>query len=192
VQCRLRGFWPLLAVVATAMATAAWGEDGASYRRTVVRYEVPDVALVNHDGVRVRLPQTLGADKPILVDFFFSTCTTICPILSAGVSTLLKTLGAEGRELRVVSIAIDPDHDTPEVLRGYRRRYHPGPEWELLTGSRKDIDRVLRAFDAYSPNKTTHRPLSFLRHADGESWVRIDGLIGASDLLAEYRGLRRR
>jgi protein SCO1 len=191
VECRPRSFWPLLAVVATAMATAAWGEESARYRRTVVRYEVPDVALLNQDGARVRLPQTLAAGKPVLLDFFFSTCTTICPVLSAGVSTLLKTLGAEARELRVVSIAIDPDHDTPEVLHGYRKRYHPGPEWELLTGSREDIDRVLRAFDAYSPSKTTHRPLSFLRPASGDSWVRIDGLIGASDLLAEYRGLRR-
>jgi protein SCO1 len=188
--CRLRRFWPLLAVVAT-MATASSGEESARYRRTVVRYEVPDVVLLNQDGARVKLPQALAAGKPVLLDFFFSTCTTICPVLSAGVSTLLKTLGAEARELRVVSIAIDPDHDTPEVLRGYRGRYDAGPEWQLLTGSREDIDRVLRAFGAYSLNKTTHRPLSFLRPAGGESWVRIDGLIGASDLLAEYRGLRR-
>jgi protein SCO1/2 len=188
---RVRGVVPLLAVVASALAAAASGEQGARYRRTVARYEVPDVALVNQDGARVRLPQALAADKPVLLDFFFSTCTTVCPVLSASFSTLLKTLGAQARDVRVVSIAIDPDYDTPGVLRGYRERFHAGPEWELLTGSRQDIDRVLRAFDAYSPNKVTHRPLSFLRPPGGDSWVRIDGLIGASDLMAEYRGLRR-
>jgi protein SCO1/2 len=182
---------PLLAVLAPALAAVASGEEGARYRRTVARYEVPDVTLLNQDGARVRLPQVLAADKPVLLGFFFSTCTTVCPILSAGFSNLMKTLGAQARELRVVSIATDPDHDTPEVLRGYRKRFDAGPEWELLTGSRKDIDRVLRAFDTYSSNKTTHRPLSFLRASGGESWVRIDGLIRASDLMAEYRGLRR-
>jgi protein SCO1/2 len=177
-------------VLAPALAAAARGEEGAGYRRTVARYEVPDVVLVNQDGARVRLPQALSPDKPVVLDFFFSTCTTVCPILSAGFSTMLTTLGAQAREVRVVSIATDPDHDTPEVLRGYRMRFHAGPEWELLTGSREDIDRVLRAFGAYSPNKLTHRPLSFLRAPGGDSWVRIDGLIRASDLIAEYRGLR--
>ena len=188
---RARGVVPLLALVTLASPVAAGGEEGARYRRTVARYEVPDVALVNQDGARVRLPQALTADKPVLLDFFFSTCTTVCPVLSAGFSTLAKTLGAQAREVRLVSIAIDPDYDTPEVLRGYKKRFDAGPEWELLTGSREDIDRVRRAFDAYSPNKMTHRPLSFLRPPGGDSWVRIDGLIGASDLMAEYRGLRR-
>jgi protein SCO1 len=188
---KLRRVVPLLAAAAPALATVAWGEDGARYRRTVVRYELPDVALVNQDGARVRLPQALTADKPVVLNFFFSTCTTICPVLSASVSTLLKNLGAQASEVRVVSIAIDPDHDTPEVLRGYRKRFGAVPEWELLTGSRENIDGVLKAFDAYSPDKTAHRPLHFLRPAGGDSWVRIDGLIGASDLMAEYRGLRR-
>ncbi len=157
--------------VTMAWAAAARGEEGASYRRTVARYEVPDVALVNQDGARVRLPQALAADKPVVLGFFFSTCTTVCPILSAGSSALLKTLGAESSEVRVVSIATDPDHDTPEVLRGYRKRFDAGPEWELLTGSREDIDRVLRAFHAYSPNKAAHRPLTLLRAA----WRRLVG-----------------
>ena len=174
-----------------AWAAAARGEEGASYRRTVTRYEVPDVALVNQDGARVRLPRALAVDKSVVLGFFFSTCTTVCPILSAGSSALLKTLGAESSEVRVVSIATDPDHDTPEVLRGYRKQFDAGPEWELLTGSREDIDRVLRAFHAYSPDKAAHRPLTLLRASGGDSWVRIDGLIRTSDLLAEYRGLRR-
>jgi protein SCO1/2 len=180
-----------LLAVAAALAAAAGGEEGPGYRRTVASYKVPELTLVNQDGARVKLPQVLAADKPVLLDFFFATCTTVCPVLSAGFSSLLKTLGADARELRVVSIAIDPDHDTPEVLRAYRERFEAGPDWELLTGSRDDIERVQRAFDAYSPNKVTHRPLSFMRPRGGDTWVRIDGLIGASDLMAEYRGLSR-
>ena len=187
---RFRFVVPPLAALALAWA-AVGAEDVPKYRRTIVRYEPPDVTLVNQDGARVRLRQTLSADKPVLLNFFFTTCTTICPVLSAGFSNMLKTLGEEARDVHVVSIAIDPDHDTPDVLRGYRKRFGAGPEWELLTGSREDIDRVLKAFDAYSPDKVAHRPLNFLRPPGGNSWVRIDGLISTADLMAEYRGLRR-
>ncbi len=187
----LRRLVMLLVVAALAPATTAGGEDSARYRRTVAHYDIPDVVLRNQDGARVRLPQALTADKPVLLNFIFSTCTTVCPVLSASFSTLQKTLGLQAGEMRMISIATDPDHDTPEVLRKYRESFDAGPEWEFLTGSREDIDRVLKAFGAYSQNKMTHRPLSLLRSAGGESWVRIDGLIGASDLLAEYHGLRR-
>jgi protein SCO1/2 len=182
---------PPLAALALAGAAAAGAEDAPKYRRTVVRYEPPDVTLVNQDGARVKLSQVLSADKPVLLKFFFTTCTTICPVLSAGSSNMIKTLGEEARDVHVVSIAIDPDHDTPEVLQDYRKRFGAGPEWELLTGSKGDIERVRRAFDAYSVDKMAHRPLNFLRPAGGTSWVRIDGLIGSADLMAEYRGLRR-
>lgn len=184
----LRLVVPLLAAAAPALATAAWAED-AAYRRTVVRYDVPDVSLVDQDGARLKLAQALPADKPVLLNFFFSTCTTICPVLSAGVSSLLKSLGPHAADLQVVSIAIDPDHDTPEVLHAYRERFGAAVEWELLTGTREDIDTVLKAFNAYSADKTAHRPLYFLRPAGGDAWVRIDGRIGASELMAEYRGL---
>jgi protein SCO1 len=180
-----------LALVVTILHPTARAEERSRYRRTVAHYNVPDVSLLNQDGARVRLPQVLTAEKPVIVNFVFSTCTTVCPVLSASFSTLEEILGPQACEVRMVSIATDPDHDTPEVLRAYRKRFDAGPEWEFLTGSREDIDRVLKAFGAYSQNKMTHRPLSLLRSAGGDSWVRIDGLIAASDLLAEYRGLRR-
>jgi protein SCO1/2 len=181
----------ILCVAALSVPWAARQGDSAQYRRTVALYDVPNVSLVNQDGNRVRLPQVLAADKPVLLDFFFSSCTTVCPVLSAALSGLLKELGPRAGELRVVSIAIDSDHDTPEVLRGYKKRFEAGSEWELLTGSRDDIDRVLKAFGAYTSNKLTHSPLTFLRSAGDRSWVRIEGLVSVSDLMAEYRGLNR-
>jgi protein SCO1/2 len=183
---------PPLAALGLAGGAAAGTEDAPKYGRTVVRYELPDVTLVNQDGARMKLSQALSADKPVLLDFFFTSCTTICPVLSASFSSVLETLGKEADDVHVVSIAIDPDHDTPRVLQDYRKRFGAYPQWELLTGSKEDIERVRRAFDAYSQDKMGHRPLNFLRPAGSASWVRIDGLIGSADLIAEYRGLRRR
>jgi protein SCO1/2 len=177
--------------VARVGTTGAQEPGGPAYRRIIVSYDLPDVTLINQDGARVPLTRVLNADKPVLLNFLFATCTTVCPLLSSGVSTLLKRLGDEAGAVRVVSIAIDPDHDTPEVLRRYRERYGVGSEWELLTGTREDIARVQKAFDAYSPDKIAHRPLNFLRPAGGARWVRIDGVIGASDLKGEHHSMRR-
>jgi protein SCO1/2 len=89
-----------------------------------------------------------------------------------------------------VSITIDPEHDSPEVMREYLKRYRAKPGWDFLTGSRADIDRVMHAFDAYVPNKMSHYPLTLLRGPGEGRWIRIYGLIGTSDLLDEYQKLR--
>ena len=57
----------------------------------------------------------------------------------------------------------------------------------FLTGSRADIDKALRAMNAYVPNKMAHLPLVLLRSPADGSWVRLFGLMGTKDLLEEYR-----
>ena len=158
------------------------------YRRTIERYDVPAVTLVNQDGRKVDLRALLlESDKSVLVDFIYGTCTTICPILSVGFSNFQKRLGEESAGVRLVSISIDPDHDTPEIMKEYLERYESRPGWDFLTGKREDIVAVMRAFDAYVPNKMSHYPLTILRAPDADHWVRIYGLLGTTDLMAEYR-----
>jgi protein SCO1/2 len=167
------------------------GEEGEPYRRSVQAYEVPDVTLIDQDGVPQRLPEYLRSERPLLLDFFFASCTTVCPVLSASFASLQKSFGEDTRQARLVSIAIDPEHDTPEVLRTYRTRFGARPGWDLLTGDKADVDRVLKAFAAYVPNKMSHRPVNLLRAPGADEWIRIDGLVGASDLAREYRRLGR-
>lgn len=174
-------------VVALALAPRpAPAAAEARYTRTVAGYQVPDVTLIDQDGQPVRLPDLTGGPAPVLLDFIYGTCTTICPVLSAGFTSLQRRLAKEGAAVRLISVSIDPEYDTPEVTKAYLARYKAAPGWDFLTGSREDIDAVMRAFDAYVPNKMGHFPVTFLRQRDG-SWVRIYGLIGTAELLAEYR-----
>jgi protein SCO1/2 len=161
--------------------------QATKYSRSVADYSIPDVTLVNQDGARVRLTQFLSSDKPVLVDFVYATCTTISPMLSAVFSNFQKKLGADTRSVQLVSFTIDPENDTPELMKDYLRRYAAKPGWDFLTGSRKDIDRVMKAFDAYIPNKMSHFPITFLKGPGKGKWVRIYGLLGTSDLIREYQ-----
>lgn len=178
----------LLAVVVTllgAMGTApVMGADSLSYKRSVEKYEIPDVTLINQDGKRVRFKSLVESDKPVVVDFIYGTCTTICPVLSAGFSNLQKRLG-DSQKVRLISITIDPENDTPQVMKEYLNRYRAKPGWEFLTGNRRDIDRVMHAFDAYFRNKMDHKPLNFIRSPKDGTWVRLYGLLGSQDFLKE-------
>jgi protein SCO1 len=157
------------------------------YDRSMADYSVPEVTLINQDGQKVNLKSLIDSGKPVIVDFIFTTCTTICPILSAGLSNLRQELGKSAEKVQLVSITIDPENDRPDKLKRYRERFHGGPGWEFLTGSRDDVGAVLRAFDAFVVDKMSHEPLYLLRAPHAAKWVRIKGLIKKSDLLSEYR-----
>lgn len=156
------------------------------YKRTSESYQVPDVTLVNQDGRRISLKAHLDSEKPVILDFIYGTCTTICPVLSIGFSHFQKKLGPDADKVRLVSISIDPDNDTPAVMKEYLERYNAGPGWDFLTGKREDVIMVMRAFDAYVINKMNHYPLTILHSPGEEKWIRINKLLSTSDLMKEY------
>jgi protein SCO1 len=162
-------------------------KQGEGYERSVTSYQVPNVTLLNQDGEMVRLRSLTDAGKPVILDFIFTTCTTICPLLSAGLSNLRSELGERASRVQIISITIDPEHDRPERLKEYGSRFNAGEGWTFLTGSRDEIGRVLKAFDAFIVDKMSHEPLYILRGPNSDEWVRIRGLIGMGDLLNEFR-----
>lgn len=167
-------------------------QAATDYVRKIVQYEIPDVTLVNQDGKKINLKKIIDSDKPVILDFIYGTCTTICPVLSIGLSHFQKKLGSEVQNVQLLSISIDPDNDTPLVMKEYLKRYNAQPGWDFLTGKREDVFLVMRAFDAFVSNKMDHSPLTFL-HAPGSSnWVRINELLSSSDLVKEYKQLKRK
>jgi protein SCO1/2 len=157
------------------------------YRRTIENYTIPDVVLVNQNGARIRFKDLLTSNQPVIVDFIFGTCTTICPVLSASYVNLQQKLGSDSQKVKLVSISIDPENDTPKVMKEYLKRYRAMPGWDFLTGSRADIDKVMYAFNAYIPNKMSHYPLTLIRSPADGKWTRIFGLMSSSEFMTEYR-----
>ena len=156
-------------------------------KRTVETYTVPEVTLVNQDGTKVMLKALLESGEPVIVDFIFGTCTTICPVLSAGYANLQLKLPSQVKKVHLVSISIDPENDTPKVMREYLKRYRAKPGWDFFTGRREDIDKVMNAFNAYIPNKMLHYPLTLIREPKTGKWVRIFGLMSSSEFVEECR-----
>jgi len=162
------------------------------YKRSIEHYQVPDVELVNQQGEKVNLKSLLEVDEPVVLDFIYGTCTTICPVLSAGFVNLQRKLAREGRSARLISVTIDPENDTPQVMKEYLERYRAMAGWDFLTGSRADIDRTMTAFDAFIPDKMSHYPLNMIRDPKTGEWVRLFGLMSSREFLAEYNKVAER
>jgi protein SCO1/2 len=162
------------------------------YERSVHVYKIPDVTLLDMTGAKVPLAAALGGDAPLMLNFIFTTCTSICPLMSVTFSEVQKRLGAEGDRVRMVSISIDPEQDSPAQLSAFATKHGAGPGWQFLTGRTTDITTVQRAFDAYRGNKMSHAPSTYIRTTPTGPWVRLDGLASATDIVAEYRRALRR
>lgn len=180
-----RLFLSLLLILSLAVPSSM--AAGERYKRSVERYRMPDVVLVNQKGEKVPFPSLFETDETVVLDFIYGTCTTICPVLSAGFANLQKKLARQGIKVRLISVTIDPENDTPKVMREYLKRYRASEGWDFFTGSRADIDKVMTAFDAYVPDKMSHYPLNMIRNPKDGTWVRLFGLMSSRQFLAEYK-----
>ena len=159
------------------------------YERSVHEYIAPDLTLVDMNGEATSLRKALDTKQPVMMNFIFTTCTTICPVLSATFAQVVEALGPDAQQVRIISITIDPEQDTPQQLKAYAEHYGADDHWQFLTGRLNDIIAVQKAFDIYRGSKTNHEPITLLRGAGDESWVRLDGIASAADIIGEYHAL---
>jgi protein SCO1/2 len=111
----------------------------------VYDFAIPDFSMVDQKGRKVSRADLTG--KVLVVDFIFTTCPTVCPRLTERMSGVDKSLAGES-DVRMVSITVDPENDSPEKLAAYGARYGADPErWLFLTGEPDHVrDTVIRGF----------------------------------------------
>jgi protein SCO1/2 len=197
IRIELAGPALIVAVTSALFATDVSRADGAVPPHTeaprvatsTVGYESPAVTLVREDGRSVSLREELDDGRPVLVNFIFTTCSSICPLVSQTFAEFQRRLGPEAPGVHLVSISIDPDQDTPARLTEYARKFHAGPGWQYYTGSVAASIAAQRAFDVYRGEKMNHTPVTLMRAAPGRPWLRIEGFVTPDELVRDYRSL---
>lgn len=151
-----------------------------------LRLRLADTPLQDQDGRELRLKSDVLGGRVAVVNFVYTTCTTVCPVSSATLAQLQERLGARlGERVLLVSITVDPLRDTPARLKEYSARHGAGPGWRWLTGRKGDVDAALKAFGAYTPNPEDHPSMTLVGDADGGQWTRLYGFAGVDELLAQ-------
>ena len=117
---------------AAAKAESHWGAN-----------PFPNVELITQHGKKVRFYDDLIKGKVVALELIYTTCKYNCPLETARLVQLQKQLGNRmGKDVFFYSITIEPEHDTPEVLKAYADKYHVGPGWLFLTGKEADIKLI--------------------------------------------------
>ena len=166
--------------------------NSASARHTLIttsRYTLPAILLVRDDDKTVSLPEEVNDGRPVVLNFVFTTCSSICPVMSQVFAQFQQKLGAASEQVHLMSISVDPEEDTPARLREYARKFHAGPGWQHYTGTLEASLAAQRAFNVWRGDKMSHSPVTLLRRAPDQPWVRIDGFVTPDELLQTYRGL---
>jgi cytochrome oxidase Cu insertion factor (SCO1/SenC/PrrC family) len=148
------------------------------------KLRIPDATVFDQNGREVRFYTDLVKDKTVAINFIFTTCTTICPVLTATFRRVQQDLGARaGRDVHLISISVDPTTDVPERLKDFSARFKAGPGWTFVTGSKSEIDGLLGALGALAPNKNDHTPMVLIGNDAAGYWTRTYGASPASSLV---------
>jgi protein SCO1/2 len=161
---------------------------------TTTHVKLVDRELLDQEGRKVRFASEVIGDRIVAVDFVYTTCTTVCPVLSAVFAQVQERLGDRlGREVVLLSITVDPVRDKPQRLRAYAAKHGAREGWTWLTGSKRDVDEVLTAMGAYTPNFEDHPAMVLVGDGRTGEWTRFfgfpatDRIVGKIDELSAAR-----
>ncbi len=171
---------PVAKATTTAKAATTADDTGST-----LSIKLPDVTVLDHNGKPQRFLTDLIKGRSVAVNFIFTSCTSICTPLGATFKGMQDELARRGvgtsarstKDVHLISVSVDPLNDTPEELTRYARKFDAAPGWTLVTGSRKSIDAILRAFGVTpGADPNDHSPMVYLGHEPSGRWTRAYGL----------------
>ena len=148
------------------------------------KLNIPDVELVDQNGRKIHFYSDLVKGQTVAINFIFTTCTTICPPLGATFARVQKELGDRaGRDVRFISISVDPATDTPERLKAWGAKFKAGESWTFVTGPKPKIDELLNALGVSSARREDHSPTILIGNDASGTWTRTYGLTNVNQIV---------
>lgn len=156
------------------------------------RVNLLDLELLDQEGGPRKFRSEAIGDKIVVIDFIYTACTTACPLISVLFAKLQEPLGERlEKEVRLISLSLDPVTDTPARLQEQARRYRAQPGWLWLTGEKPQVDQILKGLGVYVANFTDHPPQVLIGDGRLGGWTRYYGLPDPAKILARVEALLR-
>jgi protein SCO1 len=176
-------------LLAALLSWPAQGHDAPHSQRLPIIQSAPDFTLTSQDGLRVSLRDYRG--RVVAVTFIFASCTDTCPLLTDNMARVQDKLGsAFGSKIAFLSITVDPERDTPDVLKQYAQNFGADLKgWAFLTGDPVAIREVGRKYGIFTKKSASgdvdHTFLTSLIDRKGRLRVQY---LGVQFDLEEFRG----
>lgn len=143
-----------------------------------------DVVLINQEGQKMRFYSDLLEGKVVVINTIFTTCTGMCPVMSKTFSQLQAHLGEKlEKEVRLISISVDPENDTPQRLKEFGKSFGAGPGWYFLTGRKENVNFILSRLGQYVDPKENHLGVLLIGNEPTGLWKKAFGLAPAKQVL---------
>lgn len=171
----------------TAFALAAvpvLAGEAAADRVAGARKYFTDVELINQDGQPMRLYSDLLDGKTVVINTFFTTCTGACPATSRTLKKVQDWLGDRlGKDVFLISISVDPEHDTPPRIKEFGAQFGAKPGWIFLTGAKANVDLALAKLGSFVEKRDDHVNLLFIGNEKTGLWKKAFSLAPAEELI---------
>ena len=168
----------------------AAGTDGGSVRQSVI----PDLLVLDQQGKKVRFYSDLVKGKTVAINFVYTSCTAVCPLVGANTSKVQDLLGDRlGRDVLLITVSTDPTIDTPETLKAWGDKFKRRKGWTLITGGEEEMSALVKALTGEVARKGVHLPLVLIGNDAKGLWRRDYGLArpaAIAALLEEFAGAR--
>jgi protein SCO1/2 len=194
----------LLTLVLAIPAGAIADEDPHAKHRAMMKQksepalesadvDLRDRPLLTQDGDEVLFVSDVIGDNIVVMDFVYTTCTTICPVLSAIFTQVQGKLGEQvGDDVVLVSMSVDPIRDTPQRLKAYSAKHRAGDSWLWLTGAKPVVDEVLVGVGAYTTNFEDHPTMVLIGDGRTGEWKRLFGFPNPDRIVSVVNEMRAR
>ena len=190
--------WPLCMVLLLGIAACAQAHQGAHRgghepadtggEFAGSRLQLADVTLVDQNGQQRPYPWGVAEHGLLVMTFGYTSCESICPLGNAVMAQLQSELAADmPHKVRLITVSIDPQTDTPEVLRKTAARFGASDDWLWLTGDAAVVDRLLRSAAVKTRDPAQHDPVFLVGDPRSGRFYRSQSMPSAAELLKVIR-----
>jgi protein SCO1 len=157
--------------------TSAAGAPADSNPASPAERYFGNAVLTNQDGRPLRLYTDILKGNVVIINSFYSNCNGVCRVTIPVFKQLQDDLGERvGKDVRLVSITVDPESDTPEVLKHYAAGVGAKPGWDFLTGNKETVDQVLYKLGLYTEAKEEHSNIFIVGNEPTGLWKKVLGI----------------
>lgn len=180
----------LILMAPASMAQKAGEASSSGTEQSAAEKYFTDTILIDQDGKEQRFYTDLIKSKVVIINPMYATCKDSCPMMTANLARIQKWLGAKMQtDVRLISISLDPEKDTPPALKEYGTRFAAKPGWYFLTGRKENVELVLRRLGLFVTDKQEHLNLFLIGNDRTGLWKKALGIADSEKLIGVVKSV---